>query len=241
LTRVLIADDDHLMRAGLVELLTADPDIEIIGQASTGREAVERARRLVPDVVLMDVRMPDLDGICAARELSRAAPEVRILILTTFEQDDYVFGALRAGASGFLLKRTRPEELIAAVHTIAAGDSLLSPSVTRRVIERMAQQPTPEFADQAKLDDLTPRERDVLELIARGLANRDIAAALNVEESTIRTHVKHILMKLDLRDRVQAVIFAYETGFSRPAAGAKPSCPQSRETSYFSWQNKTTR
>ena len=157
MTRVLIADDDHLMRAGLVELLTADSEIEIIGEASTGREAVERVRRLAPDVVLMDVRMPDLDGIGATRELSRAAPESRILILTTFEQDEYVFGALRAGASGFLLKRTRPEELIAAVHTIAAGDSLLSPSVTRRVIERMAQQPTPEFADQAKLDDLTAR------------------------------------------------------------------------------------
>ena len=234
MTRVLIADDDHLMRAGLVELLTADSEIEIIGEASTGREAVERVCRLAPDVVLMDVRMPDLDGIGATRELSRAAPEARVLILTTFEQDNYVFGALRAGASGFLLKRTRPEELIAAVHTIAAGDSLLSPSVTRRVIERMAQQPTPEFADQAKLDDLTPREREVLEVIARGLSNREIAAALVVEESTIRTHVKHILMKLDLRDRVQAVIFAYETGFSRPAVGAKPSCPQGRATTYFS-------
>jgi DNA-binding NarL/FixJ family response regulator len=224
-TRLLIADDDDLMRAGLIELLTADPEIEIIGQASTGREAVEQARRLAPDVVLMDVRMPDLDGIVATRELSRAAPEARVLILTTFEQDNYIFGALRAGASGFLLKRTRPEELIAAVHTIAAGDSLLSPSVTRRVIDRMAQQPTPELADQAKLDELTPRERGVLELIARGLSNREIAAALVVEESTIRTHVKRILTKLDLRDRIQAVIFAYETGMNRPAAGAKPAGP----------------
>jgi DNA-binding NarL/FixJ family response regulator len=231
LTQVLIADDDALMRAGLVELLTVDPEIEIIGQASTGREAVERARRLAPDVVLMDVRMPDLDGIEATRELSRAAPGVRVLILTTFEQDDYVFGALRAGASGFLLKRARPEELIAAVHTIAAGDSLLSPSVTRRVIDRMAQQPTPELADQAKLDDLTPREREVLELIARGLSNREIASALVVEESTIRTHVKRILMKLDLRDRVQAVIFAYETGVNRPAAGGKPTRPRDRARS----------
>jgi DNA-binding NarL/FixJ family response regulator len=216
LTRVLIADDEDLMRAGLVELLTADPEIEIVGQASTGREAVERVRRLAPDVVLMDVRMPDLDGIAATRELSWAAPGSKVLILTTFEQDDYVFGALRAGASGFLLKRARPEELIAAVHTIAAGDSLLSPSVTRRVIDRMAQQPTPELADQAKLDELTPREREVLELIARGLSNREIAAALVVEESTIRTHVKRILMKLHLRDRVQAVIFAYETGVTQP-------------------------
>jgi DNA-binding NarL/FixJ family response regulator len=217
LTRVLIADDDDLMRAGLIELLTADPDIEIVGEAATGREAVEQARWLAPDVVLMDVRMPDLDGIGATRELSRAAPQARVLILTTFEQDDYVFGALRAGASGFLLKRTRPEELIAAVRTIAGGDSLLSPSVTRRVIDRMAQQPAPELADHAKLDELTPREREVLELIARGLSNREIAAALVVEESTIRTHVKKILTKLGLRDRVQAVIFAYENGANRPA------------------------
>jgi len=230
-TRVLIADDDDLMRAGLVELLTADSEIEIIGEAATGREAVERARRLAPDVVLMDVRMPDLDGIAATRELSRAAPDARVLILTTFEQNDYVFSALRAGASGFLLKRTRPEELIAAVHTIAAGDSLLSPSVTRRVIDRMAQQPTPELADQAKVDELTPREREVLELIARGLSNREIAGALVVEESTIRTHVKRVLMKLDLRDRVQAVMFAYETGVNRPAAGAERTTPQDGATS----------
>jgi DNA-binding NarL/FixJ family response regulator len=217
MTRVLIADDDDLMRAGLAELLTADPAIEIVGQAATGRQAVEHAHRLAPDVVLMDVRMPDLDGIAATRELSRTAPGARVLILTTFEQDDYIFGALRAGASGFLLKRTRPEELIAAVHTIAAGDSLLSPSVTRRVIDRMAQQPTPELADRAMLDTLTPREQDVLELIARGLSNREIAAVLVVEESTVRTHVKRILMKLDLRDRVQAVILAYETGLNQPA------------------------
>ena len=217
MTRVLIADDDDLMRAGLAELLTVDPAIEVAGQAATGREAVEQARRLAPDVVLMDVRMPDLDGIAATRELARAAPGVRVLILTTFEQDDYVFGALRAGASGFLLKRTRPEELLAAVHTIASGDSLLSPSVTRRVLDRMAQQPTPELADQARLDALTPREREVLERVARGLSNREIAAALAVEESTVRTHVKRILMKLELRDRVQAVIFAYETGVNRPA------------------------
>jgi DNA-binding NarL/FixJ family response regulator len=217
-TRVLIADDDHLMRAGLVELLSADPEIEIVGQAATGREAIERSRRLAPDVVLMDVRMPDLDGIAATRELTGATTETRVLILTTFEQDDYIFSGLRAGASGFLLKRTRPEELLAAVHTIAAGDSLLSPSVTRRVIDRMAQQPTPELAGRAKLDELTPREREVLTLIARGLSNREIAAALTVEDSTIRTHVKRILMKLDLRDRVQAVIFVYENGINRPGA-----------------------
>jgi DNA-binding NarL/FixJ family response regulator len=220
MTRVLIADDDHLIRAGLVELLSADPLIDVVGQASTGREALERTRRLDPDVVLMDVRMPDLDGIAATHELTRAAARSRVLILTTFEQDDYIFGALRAGASGFLLKRTRPEELIAAVHTIADGDALLSPSVTRRVIDRMAQQPTPELADQAKLAELTPREREVLELVARGLSNRAIASKLIVEESTIRTHVKRILMKLGLRDRVQIVIYAYETGINRPAPTA---------------------
>lgn len=214
---MLVADDDHLMRAGLIELLTADPSIEIVGQASTGREAVQAARQLAPEVALMDVRMPDLDGIAATRELSQTVPEAKVLILTTFEQDDYIFGALRAGASGFLLKRTRPEDLIAAVHTIAAGEALLSPSVTRRVIDRMAPQPTPELTGQAKLGTLTQRERQVLELVARGLSNREIAAALIVEESTVRTHVKRVLMKLALRDRVQAVIFAYESGVNRPA------------------------
>jgi DNA-binding NarL/FixJ family response regulator len=220
--RVLIVDDEDLMRAGLRELLTNDPSIDVVGEGATGREAVEQARRLAPDVALMDVRMPDLDGIAATRELSRAAPATRVLILTTFEQDDYIFPSLRAGASGFLLKRTRPEELIAAVHTIAAGDSLLSPSVTRRVIDRMAQHPAPELAGHADLAALTPRERMVLELVARGLANREIAATLIVEESTVRTHVKRILMKLGLRDRVQAVIFAYETGISAPGAGSNP-------------------
>jgi len=217
MTRVLIADDDDLMRAGLVELLCADATIEVVGEAATGREAVQRARMLAPDVVLMDVRMPDLDGIAATRDLARAAPAVRVLILTTFEQDDYVFDSLRAGASGFLLKRTRPEELIAAVHTVAAGDALLSPSVTRRVIDRVAQQPTPNLADHARLDQLTPREREVLELVARGLSNREIASMLVVEESTVRTHVKRILGKLELRDRIQAVIYAYENGLIHPA------------------------
>jgi DNA-binding NarL/FixJ family response regulator len=216
MVRVLIADDDHLMRAGLAELLTADAGIEVVGHAATGREAVDAARRLAPDVVLMDVRMPDLDGIAATRELARVAPDVRVLVLTTFEQDDYIFGALRAGASGFLLKRDRPEDLINAVHVVTTGDALLSPSVTRRVVDRMAQQPTPDLANQPKLDGLTPRERQTLDLIARGLSNREIAAALVVEESTVRTHVKRILMKLDLRDRVQAVIFAYESGLIGP-------------------------
>jgi DNA-binding NarL/FixJ family response regulator len=214
MTTVVIADDDDLMRAGLVELLTADRHIDVIGQAASGRQAVERARQLAPDIVLMDVRMPDLDGIAATSELSRTIPATKVLILTTFEQDDYIFGALRAGASGFLLKRTRPEDLIAAVHTVAAGDSLLSPSVTRRVIDRMAQQPTPDLTADAKLDQLTAREREVLGLVARGLSNREIAAALVVEESTVRTHVKRILAKLELRDRVQVVIYVYEAGMN---------------------------
>jgi DNA-binding NarL/FixJ family response regulator len=217
MTRVLIVDDDHLMRAGLAELLAGEPDVEIVGQAATGREAVERSRRLGPDVVLMDVRMPDMDGIAATAELARVAPDTRILILTTFEQDDYIFGALRAGASGFLLKRTPPEELIAAVHTVAAGDSLLSPSVTSRVIDRMAQQPTPDVADQARLAELTPREREILELVAAGFSNREIASRLVIEDATVRSHIRRILMKLGLRDRVQIVIFAYETGVNRPA------------------------
>jgi RNA polymerase sigma factor (sigma-70 family) len=213
---VLIADDDDLMRAGLVELLSVDSAIEVVGEAANGHQAVELASALVPDVVLMDVRMPDLDGIEATRELATAAPEAKVLILTTFEQDDFVFGALQAGASGFLLKRTRPEELIAAVHTIAAGDSLLSPSVTRLVIDRVARQSVQAPAGHAALDALTPRERDVLQALARGMSNREIATALFVEESTVRTHVKRVLMKLQLRDRVQAVIFAYENGIMQP-------------------------
>jgi DNA-binding NarL/FixJ family response regulator len=212
-TKVLIVDDDHLMRAGLTAVLESDGGIEVVGQAATGREAIALTLRREPDVVLMDVQMPDLDGIEATRELTRAASGARVLILTTFEEDDYIFGGLRAGASGFLLKRTRPEELIRAVHTIAAGESLLSPSVTRRVIDRMAKQPTPRAdGDPAAMHELTPREREVLELLAGGLSNAEIAAELVIEESTVKTHVKRILMKLALRDRVQAVIFAYEHG-----------------------------
>jgi DNA-binding NarL/FixJ family response regulator len=214
--RVLLVDDDDLMRAGLTAVLSSDETIEVVGEASDGHAAVERATALRPDVVLMDVRMPSLDGIAATREVLAVSPDVRVVILTTFEQDDYIFGALSAGASGFLLKRTRPEDLIAAIHTIAAGDSLLSPSVTRTVIDRMARQPAPDASSEPRLDELTPREREVLELIARGLSNGEIAAALVVEESTVKTHVKRILRKLRLRDRVHAVIFAYESGLTRP-------------------------
>jgi len=213
---VLIVDDDDLMRAGLKAVLSSDETIDVVGEASNGRTAVQRVLELRPDVVLMDVRMPDLDGIAATREVVAASPEAKVVILTTFEQDDYIFGALNAGASGFLLKRTSPEELLAAIHSVAAGDSLLSPSVTRRVIDRMAQHPAAEAAFDERLDELTPREREVLEQVARGLSNGEIAAALVIEESTVKTHVKRILMKLRLRDRVQAVIFAYESGLTRP-------------------------
>jgi DNA-binding NarL/FixJ family response regulator len=222
-TRVLIVDDDELMRAGLVAVLESDDDIEVVGQASTGREAIALTRRRQPDVVLMDIQMPDVDGIEATRELTGSASGTRILILTTFEEDDYIFGGLRGGASGFLLKRTRPEDLIRAVHTIAAGESLLSPSVTRRVIDRMASQPDPRRGrnSAAALQELTPREREVLELLAGGLSNGEIAAELVIEDSTVKTHVKRVLMKLGLRDRVQAVIFAYEHGLA-PARRAAP-------------------
>jgi DNA-binding NarL/FixJ family response regulator len=206
------------MRAGLVELLSSDPQIEVVGEASSGREAIKLASRLRPDLVLMDIRMPDLDGIAATSELAITSPESKILILTTFEDEDYIFDSLRAGASGFLLKRTRPEDLIAAVHTVAAGESLLSPSVTRLVIDRISQQPAPVLSDSGRLAELTAREREVLELIGRGLSNREIAAALTVEQSTVRTHIKRTLAKLGLRDRVQAVIFAYEAGLVRVGA-----------------------
>ena len=214
--RVLIVDDDALMRAGLRGVLASDEGIELVGEADDGRQAAYRTRLLKPDVVVMDVRMPDLDGISATREVLATFPDVKVVILTTFEQDDYIFGALSAGASGFLLKRTRPEELIAAIHTIAAGDSLLSPSVTSRVIERMAGLPASDAADDPRLEQLTAREREVLEHVARGLSNVEIAAALVIEESTVKTHIKRILAKLQARDRVQAVIFAYESGLIRP-------------------------
>jgi DNA-binding NarL/FixJ family response regulator len=217
--RVLIVEDDALMRAGLRGVLGDDPTLEVVGEASDGRDAVRRTRLLSPDIVLMDIRMPDLDGIAATRDVLAAFPDVKVMILTTFEQDDYIFGALSAGASGFLLKRTRPEDLLAAVHTVAAGDSLLSPSVTSRVIERMARQPAPDTTRDARLAALTPRERQVLELVARGLSNNEIAATLVIEESTVKTHTKRILAKLDVRDRVQAVIFAYENGLTSPGTG----------------------
>ncbi len=216
--RVLLVDDDDLMRAGLRSILASDARIEVVGEASGGRAAIGEARSLTPHVVLMDVRMPDLDGIAATREVLSTAPDAKVVILTTFENDEYVFGALEAGASGFLLKRTSPEGLIGAIHTVVAGDALLSPSVTRTVIDRAARQPRPAAHTARNLGRLTPRERDVLELVARGLSNAEIAEALVVEETTVKTHVKHLLGKLGLRDRVQAVIFAYESGLSTPGS-----------------------
>ena len=216
--RVLIADDDDLMRAGLKAVFSSDPSIEVVGEAADGESAVVQALALEPDLVLMDVRMPGLDGIEATRKLVSAAPSAKVVILTTFEDDDYIFGGLRAGAAGFLLKRMRPEDLIDAVHTVAGGDALLSPSVTSRVIAQMGRAPATYASSAKRLDALTPREQEVLELIGRGLSNSEIAAELTVEESTVKTHVKRILMKLDLRDRVQAVILAYESGL----VGARP-------------------
>jgi DNA-binding NarL/FixJ family response regulator len=216
--RVLLVDDDDLMRAGLSAVLSSDETIEVVGEVGQGRQALPRTRELRPDVVLMDVRMPDLDGISATREVLSASPDVRVVMLTTFEDDEYLFGALNAGASGFLLKRSTTEDLISAIHTVAAGDSLLAPAVTRTVIDRAAGQATFDRGVAGKLEHLTRREREVLELVATGRSNAEIAKALVIEESTVKTHVTHVLQKLGLRDRVQAVIFAYESGLARPGS-----------------------
>jgi DNA-binding NarL/FixJ family response regulator len=218
-TRVLIADDQDLVRAGLRMILDAEPAIDVVAEARNGREAIEQARLYHPDVVLMDIRMPELDGLAATRILLET-PETtaRVLILTTFDLDEYVYEALRAGASGFLLKDSPPEELVAAIGIVARGDALLAPSVTRRVVEEFARRPRARPGTQAPLEQLTPRELEVLRLIARGLSNTEIAGTLVVSEATVKTHVAHILGKLDLRDRVQAVVLAYESGLVEPGA-----------------------
>jgi DNA-binding NarL/FixJ family response regulator len=214
--RVMLVDDDELVRKGLRSILSSDDRVEVVEEAHNGRVAVQRARHRRPDVVLMDVRMPELDGIAATRELIDAAPDAKVVILTTFEEDEYILGALRAGASGFLLKRSSPEELIEAIRVVAGGEALLSPSVTRRVIDRVARQPLVGDAGDPRLDELTPREREVLELIAQGLSNPEIAAALMVEETTVKSHIGRVLSKLGVRDRVHAVILAYELGLVAP-------------------------
>jgi len=221
---VLLADDQAMVRTGFRMILESDDEIAVVGEAADGAEAVAQARRLRPDLVLMDVQMPGMDGIEATRQIVNANTASdhppRVVMLTTFEWDDYLFGSLRAGASGFLLKNAPPEDLIAAVKIVAAGDSLLAPSVTRRLIAEFARQPAP-AAPAPALATLTERESDVLALVARGLTNAEIANELFVGEATVKTHVSSILSKLGLRDRVQAVVFAYESGLVR--AGADPA------------------
>jgi DNA-binding NarL/FixJ family response regulator len=213
--RVVVADDQGMVRSGFTTLLNAQPDIEVIGEAVNGQEAIARAAELRPDVILMDVRMPVLDGLQATRRISELDVRPRILILTTFDLDDYVYEALRAGASGFLLKDASAGELADAVRVVAAGDGLLAPSVTRRLIAEFARLGARRSPDRKNLRDLTDRETEVLALVARGLANAEIAAQLFVAEQTIKTHVSRVLTKLGLRDRAQAVVFAYETGLVR--------------------------
>jgi DNA-binding NarL/FixJ family response regulator len=215
--RVLLADDQRLVRSGFRMILRADPGLDVVGEAGDGVEAVALARELRPDVVLMDVRMPRLDGIEATRQLLREQDPPRVLVLTTFDLDEYVYAALRAGASGFLLKDAPEEQLAAAIRVAADGGALFSPGVTRRLIERFTAL-DPDVATPPRLEELTARELEVLRLIARGLSNAEIAAELVVSDHTVKTHVARVLAKLDLRDRTQAVIAAYESGLVRPGA-----------------------
>jgi DNA-binding NarL/FixJ family response regulator len=214
--RVLVADDQSMVRAGFRMLLSGEEDFEVVAEASNGLEAVEKAARFDPTVVLMDIRMPELDGLEATRRILAANGDARVLILTTFDLDEYVYEALRAGASGFVLKDDPPEQLIAAIRTVAAGDALLSPAITKRVIAQFTHVPRP--TPPEGLDELSEREREVFRLIARGLSNAEIGQELYISETTVKTHVTHILQKLDLRDRVQAVVLAYQTGLVEPGA-----------------------
>jgi DNA-binding NarL/FixJ family response regulator len=216
---VLLVDDQALVRAGFALILNAEPDLEVCGEADDGEAAVALARELRPAVVLMDIRMPQLDGIGATRQITAADPAVRVLMLTTFDLDEYVVAAFRAGASGFLLKTAPRDQLVAAVRTVHAGEALLAPLSTRKLIERFTSPP----AEATALEALTSRERHVLTLLARGLSNAEIAAELVVEPSTVKTHVARVLAKLDLRDRVQAVVFAYESGLIRPGVTPESS------------------
>jgi DNA-binding NarL/FixJ family response regulator len=217
--RVLLADDQPLLRTGFRMVLGAEDDLDIVGEAGDGVEAVELSRRLLPDVVLMDIRMPRMDGVAATRAIVEARLPVRVLILTTFDLDEYVVGALRAGASGFLAKDVPAEDLVAAIRTVAAGEAVVAPRILKRLLDRFAESlPDPAATPPKEIGVLTEREREVLILVARGLSNAEIARVLSVSETTIKTHVGHVLTKLGLRDRVQAVVLAYETGLVRPGA-----------------------
>jgi DNA-binding NarL/FixJ family response regulator len=221
LIRVLIADDQALVRAGFKMILEAEPEIEVVGEAVDGQEAVEQIRRLRPDVALMDIRMPRLNGLEATREVvnnSSSEHPTRVLMLTTFDLNEYVYEALRAGASGFLLKDVPADQLVAGIQVVAEGEALLAPSITRRLIEEFAQNAPVDRTPPKELGELTPRELEVFKLVARGMSNAEIAAELIVSETTVKTHVARILMKLHLRDRVQAVVYAYESGVSQPGA-----------------------
>jgi DNA-binding NarL/FixJ family response regulator len=218
MTTVLIADDQALVRVGLRKILEAEPETSVVGEAGDGNDAVAEARSLRPDVVLMDIRMPVLDGIEATRRIVRDRAHTRVLILTTFGLDTYVYDALRAGASGFMLKDAPPEEIAAAVRIVASGEALLAPAVTRAVIEEFARQPRIATSAPPPVTELTPREHEVFDLLARGKSNREICEQLVISEATAKTHVARILQKLDLSDRVQAVIYAYETGFVAPGS-----------------------
>ncbi|HEV8249382.1 MAG TPA: response regulator transcription factor [Gaiellaceae bacterium] len=216
--RVLLVDDQELVRAGFRMILDAEPDLEIVAEAGDGLEALEAADRHTIDVALMDIRMPNLDGIEATRRLLERSPETRVLMLTTFDLNEYVYEALRAGASGFLLKDAPPEKLVEAIRIVADGEALLAPSITRRVIEEYVSRPPAGNGLPTELDELTSRELEVLRLVARGLSNAEIAGQLFLGETTVKTHVAHILQKLRLRDRVQAVVLAYESGLVQPSA-----------------------
>lgn len=217
--RILLADDQDLVREGLRMLLDVEPDLEVVGEAADGKEALAQARKLDPDLLLMDVRMPELDGIEATRRLVASASRTRVLVLTTFDLDEYVYRALKAGASGFLLKDATREQLIGAVRSVAAGEALLAPAVTRRLIEDFCRRPQPgTLPDDAAA--LSERELEVLHLLARGLSNGEIAARLFLGDTTVKSHVAHILAKLGLRDRAQTIVYAYETGLVRPGDGA---------------------
>jgi DNA-binding NarL/FixJ family response regulator len=219
-TRVLLADDQELMRMGFRMVMDTQPDLEIVGEASNGAEAVAATRRLAPDVVLMDVRMPELDGVEATRQIVASRSSARVMILTTFDLDEYVYAALRAGASGFLLKDAPPGDLLSAIRAVASGDAVVAPSVTRRLLSSYAHRlPPPAAEDDERMDLLTAREREVLLEVARSFSNAEIAERLVLSEATVKSHVGHILAKLDLRDRVQIVVFAYETGLITPTRG----------------------